>query len=316
MKKILPFGCSLLFTISLVTSLKSQTPTDAIMMSKGLICVAVVYTNDTWDEYWEGELLRVNGNVGTLTRQTIMPMATLGIGERFNIIAALPWAKTESSGGQIAGTSGLQDWGFWLKGTAIDAEIGPGSLTLHGTAGITGPASNYLADYGPYSLGLGCADGTLRGILQYKLNMGVYLRGQAGYHLRGNARAERDYYYTTHGVYSDKIDMPDAVSWGATLGTWLFNNSLKVEANYGGFNSLDGHDIRRQDVGFPSNEMINTTIGGGLQYYFPGIQGFGFVLSAHQVLTGRNVGKSTAYSAGVTYFFPVWKTDETEPIEN
>ncbi len=294
----------------------TQTPTDAIMMNDGQICVAVIYSHDTWDEYWEGTLLRSNGNIGTLTRQTIMPMATLGLGDRINITAAVPWMKTEASGGYIEGVSGFQDWGLWIKGKALDLDAGPGNFTFHAAVGATGPLSDYLADYGPNSLGLGCLDVSFRGILQYKLDMGVYIRGQAGYHIRGNSSVERDYYYTTHSVYSDKVDMPDAITWGATLGTWMFDNSLKIEANYSGLNSLTGFDIRRQDAGFPSNKMIFTGIGGSIQYYVPGIQGFGFVASASHVLTGRNVGKSTAYSGGLTYFFPVWNKTAPESISN
>ena|SRR5258706_3080403 len=316
MNKILPLWFSLLLVFFRLSTGLAQTPTDAIMMTKGQICVAVIYTHDSWDEYWEGSLLRTNGNIGTLTRQSIMPMATLGLSDRFNIIAAVPWVKTEASGGYIKGASGLQDWGFWIKTKALDLNAGSGQFTTHATLGLMGPMSDYLADYGPYSLGLGCLDLSLTGVLQYKLNMGVYLRGQAAYHLRGNSSAERDYYYTTHGVYSDKIDMPDAITWGATIGTWLFDNSLKIEADYTGLNSLDGFDIRRQDAGFPSNKMVFTRIGGSIQYYVPGIHGFGFIVSANQVLTGMNVGKSTVFSGGLTYFFPVWKANQTESISN
>jgi len=316
MKKTLDLWFSLMLTLSLFVSVKAQTPTDAIMMTKGQICVAVIYSHESWDEYWEGTLLRTNGNIGTLTRQTIMPMASLGLGDRINIIAAVPWMKTEASGGYIDGASGFQDWGLWIKGKPLDIDAGPGNLTFHATAGVMGPLSNYLADYGPHSLGLGCIDASLRGILQYKLDMGIYLRGQAGYHVRGNSSVERDYYYTTHGVYSDKVDMPDAITWGATLGTWMFENSLKIEVDFTGLNSLSGFDIRRQDAGFPANKMIFTSVGGSLQYYVPGIQGFGFVASASHVLTGRNVGQSTVYSGGLTYFFPLWKNEQTESISN
>src|SRR6188508_1483363 len=90
------------FTISA----SAQTPSDAIMMSNGQICLFAVYSHDSWDEYWEGTLLRSNGNVGTLTRQTITPGFALGLGDKLNVIATLPWVKTESSGGYIAGESG------------------------------------------------------------------------------------------------------------------------------------------------------------------------------------------------------------------
>nr|MDQ3017483.1 transporter [Bacteroidota bacterium] len=166
-----------------------------------------------------------------------------------------------------------------------------------------------------YSLGLGCADLSLRGIFQYKLHAGPYLRGQAGYHLRGNAKIERDYYYTTHGVYSNEVNMPNAVSYGVTLGSWLFDDGLKIEAMYDGMNTLGGFDIRRQDAGFPANKMIFSRVGAGFQF-FPGKSGLGVLGSAHQVLTGRNVGKSTSFTAGLTYQFGLWNQQETELINN
>ncbi len=316
MKNVLHIVLTFISILFLCVVVNAQTPTDAIMMTKGEMCIAAIYSHDSWDEYWEGTLLRTNGNIGTLTRQSISPMAIVGLNDRINFLVALPWMKTESSGGYIKGVSGLQDMGFWLKGKPLDSKLGPGDLTIHGTAGFTFPISNYLEDYGPYSLGLGCTDLSLTGILQYKLDMGLYLRGQAGYHWRGNSKIERDYYYTTHSNYSDQVDMPDAITWDATLGIWLFDSSLKIEATYGGLNTQDGFDIRRQDAGFPSNQMINTGYGGGFQYYLPGLQGFSVIGAFHQVSTGRNVGKSMTYTGGIAYFFSAWKSGQTESISN
>lgn len=295
--------------------LSAQTPSDAIMMGNGQICIAALYMNESWDEYWEGTLLRDNGNIGTFSRQTIMPMIALGLGERLNVITALPYVFTKSDQGYLAGVNGLQDWGIWLKAKALDLHSNAGDFTTHATVGFSIPASDYLEDYAPYSLGLGCADLSLRGIFQYKLHSGPYLRAQAGYHIRGNAKIERDYYYTTHGIYSDEVDMPNAVTYQATLGSWFFNNILKVEAYYDGMKTLGGFDIRRQDAGFPSNKMIFTRIGGGFQI-FPGQSGLGVLASYGQVLSGRNVGKASTITAGITYQFPLWNKNETETIDN
>lgn len=313
---MLRFCISLLFFIASIVASHAQTPTDATMMTKGQICIAAIYSHDSWDEYWEGTLLRENGNIGTLTRQSISPMFSLGLGDRINFLAALPWVKTDASAGYIKGTSGFQDWGVWIKAKPLDLTAGPGDFTTHITLGAMGPLSNYLADYGPYSLGLGCIDVSLTGILQYKLNSGPFIRGQAGYHLRGKSSIERDYYYTTHSVYSDHVEMPEAITWGATVGSWLFDYALKLQVDFSGLNSQSGYDIRRQDAGFPSVKTNYTSIGGEIQYYLPGITGFSVVASARKVLTGRNVGKSMSYSGGITYFFPLWKNGQTETITN
>lgn len=311
----LRYWCIYTLFFSGIAITHAQTPTDAIMMSNGQICIAAMYGHESWDEYWEGTLLRENGNIGTFTRQTIMPMIALGLGDRLNVIAAVPYVFTKSSGGYLVGEKGFQDAGLWLKATAIDVHTNPGDLTLHAVLGGTIPISQYVEDYAPYSLGLGCGDLSLRGILQYKLHAGPYLRGHAAYHLRSNANIERDYYYTTHGVYSDEVDMPNAVTYGVTLGSWFLNDMLKVEAMYDGMNTLGGFDIRRQDAGFPSNKMIFTRIGGGFQV-FPGHSGFGVLGSVQQVLTGRNVGKALSFNAGLTYQFGLWNKEETEVINN
>ena len=297
-------------------SLQAQMPTDAIMMAKGQLCVAATYTNDTWDEYWEGTLKRTNGNIGTLTRQTVSPMFALGLNERVNVMAALPWVSTKSSGGQLKGVSGFQDFGVWVKATAIQGKEDGSGFTFHPVVGVSFPASNYLEDYGPYSLGLGAANLSLAGVLQYKLAKGPYVRGYAGYNIRGNAKIERDYYYTTHGVYSDEVDMPNAVTYAATLGTWLFNNNLQIEATYDGLNSLDGFDIRKQTEGFPANEMDFTRVGGFAHYHIPAIPGLGIIAQYTPVLTGRNVGQSTAITGGISYIFGLWNKEQAPKTIN
>src|SRR6188474_2818241 len=49
----------------------AQTTDDGIMLAKGTLFAGQLYTRDSWDEYWEGALKRSNGNIGTLTTQTV-----------------------------------------------------------------------------------------------------------------------------------------------------------------------------------------------------------------------------------------------------
>src|SRR5678815_1124137 len=83
---------------ALVHHASAQTPTDGIMMSKGEICFGANYVNESWDEYWEGTLLRENGNIGTLTRTTILPMVALGLTDKLNLLVQAPWVQTEARG--------------------------------------------------------------------------------------------------------------------------------------------------------------------------------------------------------------------------
>lgn len=178
-------------TFAFVQRVSAQTPTDGIMMSKGEICFGANYMHDSWDEYWEGTLLRDNGNIGTFTRTTLMPMVALGLTDKLNILMQAPWVKTEASGGQLQGVSGFSDFGIFLKAQAFHIDLGPGKLAFNPTVGVGFPMSNYLEDYAPFSLGLGCPDLTLRAILQYKLNMGIYVRGTYACNVRGTATIER-----------------------------------------------------------------------------------------------------------------------------
>ena len=59
----------LLLTFLTATTFRvmAQTPSDAVMMKSGEICFGLNYGNSAWSEYWEGDSLRENGNIGTLT---------------------------------------------------------------------------------------------------------------------------------------------------------------------------------------------------------------------------------------------------------
>src|SRR5690349_9152088 len=99
----------------------AQTLTDGLMMPKKDLCTGFIYTHDKWDEYWERDLLRKNENIGAITTQTLMWMGTYGITDKINVIAMLPYVKTEASQGTLAGMEGIQDlsigvkYNFWRK---------------------------------------------------------------------------------------------------------------------------------------------------------------------------------------------------------
>ncbi len=97
----------LLLVMAMPKTALSQTPTDAIMMEKGQLCVAAIYGHDSWDEYWEGTYKRSNGNIGTLTRQSVTGMFSLGITDRINVLGGLPWMKTSSTRRRRSRRSGV-----------------------------------------------------------------------------------------------------------------------------------------------------------------------------------------------------------------
>ncbi len=278
----------------------AQTPTDGIMMRAGQTCIGLDFANESWQQYWEGTFLRENGNLGTVTRQSLAFSVNYGISQRLNVIGRLPWMSVKASEGQLAPSSGLQDWGLWLKAKVWQS--GPWSLL--GVAGATGPASRYAIDYMPLNLGLGAVEGTVRGLVQYYGEKGFYAWAQSGVHLRSNVRIERNYYYTTRAYYTNLVDLPNAVTWGTALGQWWKSGSLRTELNAEGLRTLGGHDIRRADSPFPSNRMNALRIGGLVQYFHPDFSNFGLLIGLSHTLQGRNLGQATIFSTGLQYRFP------------
>ncbi len=310
MKKLLRLR---LITLLLLPAgaLQAQTPSDELMMKKYELCVAVSYDHGDWNRYWEGTYLRGNANIGTLTRTTVMPMVAAGITDKLNLLVATPFVKTKSNGGQLTGAKGFQDVSVALKYEIIKKKIGIGNLSLLSTVGFATPMSNYLSDYMPYSLGLGTNEFTLRGIVHYQLDKGIYLRLAGAQVWRGTTITERDYYYNNGSYYTNKMDVPNAINYSATLGTWLFKYSLKVEASYMAMKGQSGDDIRPYNMPQPTNKMQVEQIGGFAQYYFKNhvkaLTGLGVLTYYNQVTNGRNVGKTTSFGFGATYQFLIKK---------
>ncbi len=285
--------------------LNAQTTSDAVMMKPGEICFDLHYNNSSWSEYWEGDSLRDNGNIGTLTTHAYTAGFMLGIMDRVNFLAMLPYISTSPSAGVVAGDKGIQDAGFFLKGLIYEHKMGPGNIKLLGSAGFIIPASNYVPEH-PFAIGLGCPDGIFRGIIQYDAEIGMYGRVDAAYHLRGNAFLDRSYYYTTSGYYTDEVDMPDALDYNVTLGYITDSKKFKVEGQLSGLNTFGGFDIRRQDGAFPSNDMEAMRVGLNADYYDLGIKGLAVHFNSNYTLSGRNVGKSMMIGGGVSYQFGLW----------
>ncbi len=306
MKKYLLSG---LFTLTFfLTSflLTAQTPSDAIMMKKKEICFAFVYDQGKWDQYWEAPNLINNENIGTFTRSTYAPMIAYGITDKLNVLLAAPFMKTKSTGGQLAGVQGFQDINIGVKYEVIKKDFGRHRVSALAVAQFVTPMTNYLSDYMPYSLGLGTQELTSRVIGQYEFNKMIYVRASAAYAWRGETEVERPYYYANGSYYTTFMDVPSAVNYQAIIGGWALKHSLRAEATYSILNNVSGDDIRRWNMGQPTNKMESAQAGFFVQYYFRDIKplkDFSLMTAFSQVLKGRNVGKATNVSVGVTYQF-------------
>jgi hypothetical protein len=290
-------------TICLSMASYAQTPWDEVMMGKGEICTALIYEHSSWDQYWEGTYLRENANIGTFTRQTMMPMIAMGISKKINIIASLPYINTKASGGTQAGQSGIQDLSIAAKVDWLQKQVGKGKLLFLTNAHFSTPASNYLSDYMPFSLGAGAPELGLRGIGGYKMDNGILFRAAAAYLWRGQTEVERDYYYENGSVYSPFMNVPNALNLHAAVGYWAFDNRLRMEATFMSLNCLTGDDIRSYNRPQPTNKMEVSQVGAWVQYFIKSDRGLGALAYFNQTVSGRNMGKAATFGIGLTYQF-------------
>lgn len=287
----------------------AQTTFDAIMMQPGEICIVAGYEQAWFDHYWEGTYLRTNATVATVNRSTGFAGAALGLFNRVNFLFNIPYVKTHSSepnGGKFAGAQGIQDLSLAIKVNLVERTSDRGTFQVLTNVGYETPLTNYLSDYRPYSIGNGTNELNVRGIIQYRTSSGFYGRGSLAYLLRGQTKAERDYYYNNGSYYTAWMDVPSALQYQFVAGKWMFDNSLKAEIGYTGLHSLSGDDVRAYNAAQPTNRVHSGVIRVNAQYYFKGLKGLGLLGYYGNTLTGRNTGKAQMWGGGVTYQFPIW----------
>lgn len=306
MKKNLLTTCLLCLLSGVM--LHAQTPSDAVMMKQRESCFALTYDHGSFDQYWEGTFLRKNETIATVSRTVITPMIAIGIMDKLNVYIGVPYVKTESSdpnGGKFQGAKGFQDLSLAVKYQLLDKEMVNGKFSVFAAGGYSTPVTNYLSDYRPYSLGNGTDEWSLRGIAQYKMEMGLYGRIAAAYLSRGLTKAERDYYYNNGSYYTPWMDVPSACEYNAVVGIRLLDNALKFEASYYGLKSTSGDDIRKYNAAQPTNKVEFGQAGGSAQYFIKPLGGVSVMAYYVHVLSGRNAPKMTTFGAGVTYQFKI-----------
>lgn len=299
--------CLLLASWVLIPITLAQTTQDGLMMPKGEVCVAVLYEHASWDRYWEGTYLRNNANMGTFSRQSLSTMLVAGLGDHLNVFLSLPYVATTASGGQLAGVAGLQDLSVAVKAKLITKNISKGKLTGFSSLSFSTPASNYLSDYLPFSLGMGANELSLRAIGLYEQGTGPYLRGSVAYLHRGTTIAERDFYYNEGAYYTSVMDVPNALTAQVALGSWLFENKLRIEASFTSLRCASGDDIRIYAMPQPTNKVDFNRIEGFAQYYFKAGEGLGLIGYYNHLVGGRNIGQFSGVGLGLTYQFKTVK---------
>ena len=269
------------------------------MLSRGTLCVGALYTHSQWDSYWEGELQRVNGNVGTVTTQAVSAMANYGVRDWLNVLGSVPYVWTNASQGVLHGQSGFQDLSLAVKTTPLRMRTGHFG-TLRGIALIAGsiPMTDYTPDFLPLSIGLQSKTLTGRGMVNFLSTRGVYVNAAAAYTFRGNVTLDRPYYYTNGQLYlSNEVAMPNVFDY--SVGVGYYRHDMKVIGTFAEQQTRGGGDIRRQDMPFVSNRMNYSAAGFEIQYPIPRVRELQYWVAYRNVFDGRNVGQASTITTGV-----------------
>jgi hypothetical protein len=277
---------------------RAQTIDDGLMVPGKALFTGVVYGHDSWSEYWEGTLKRENGNVGDVSTDAVVWMGNYGLTSRINLIAMVPFVSTEASAGTLHGQSGLQDLTLAAKGRLFTK----GGLDGFAVVSYGFPLTDYTPDLLPLSIGLHSERFSTRLTTQYRFGPGLFADATAAYTWRGNVTLDRDAYYTNGELFlTNEVQMPDVFDYTVRAG--FMNRSWMVPVSFRQQTTRGGADIRRQDMPFVSNKMDVSQIEAMVMYTLPRPADLAVRAHVTRTLTGRNVGDSTAFGAGLLYTF-------------
>ncbi|HLX93366.1 MAG TPA: hypothetical protein VKR32_16895 [Puia sp.] len=306
-------ACLFGFALMTLTKVEAQTDNDAIMMNKYQWCSGITYMHEQWNNYWEGTYKRTNGNIGTLTTQSFMPMSNYGITDNLNIMAGLPYVSTHASAGTLHEMKGFQDVSIFLKWRPVSFNFGSGKLSLFAIGGFSTPTTNYEPDYLPLSIGLGTTNLIGRGMANYKRGI-FFARASATYVWRSNVKIDEVSYYTTELYNTNEVQMPNLFQFNGSLG--VYTKYFIGEAMFDNMTTLGGFDIRKNDMPFPSNRMNSNSLSVHAKYTLPFFTHISLVAGGDHILSGRNVGQSTGFNAGAFYAFYIKKNPKTSSLLN
>ena len=301
-KDYYPFFFKLIILLLCCVPLLSyaQTEQDALMMGERNFCVAGTITYNSWTDYWEGTFKRDNKNMGRVSTKSAVLMLNYGLKKNLNILASLPYVKTQANQGTLAGLDGFQDVSLFVKWRPLQWQVNNSTLSLLAVGGYSTPSHGYNIDFLPMSIGLGSQ--VLTGRLLADLQVSKFTATISGAFLRrGNVELDRSAYYTDRLINSAEVKIPDAANF--QLRTGYRTRHVIAEAFLDNMTTLGGFDIRKNDMPFVSNRMNSTRVGIEGKHYLTKLPALGFHAAAWHTLAGRNVGQATGFLAGVDYIF-------------
>ena len=294
---------NVLWLLIVPATIQAQTIGDGAMMPRRTLGTGLSYAHESWSQYWEGTLKRSNGNIGTLTTQSVTWAGGYGVTDKLTVMAMLPYVQTHASQGPLHGMDGVQDITLAAKYQLLATpltERGTLRAMVVAVAGI--PASNYVPDFLPLSIGLASRQLSGRLTLNFQAHQGWFLNGSVAHTWRANVTLDRPAYYTNGQLYlTNEVAMPAVVDYTVTAG--FQRGRLAIPLSLSRQRTLGGGDIRRQDMPFVSNRMDFVRVDGAVMYTLPAPREMGIRLGIGRVVSGRNVGQATTLTTGLFHTF-------------
>jgi hypothetical protein len=290
--------CGLALALLVAGAAHAQTLTDHVMMKRKDLLAGFLYSYDRWDEYWEGGLKRTNGNIGTLSTRTATFYADYGITDRLNVLLFVPYVWTEASQGTLAAMDDFQDLSVGVKYRLTENQLDWGTLRSFAILSVGTPISDYTPDLLPLSIGLQADSFTGRALVNLMRPDGFFASASFGYTVRDDVELDRTFYFTNgRGFITNQMDMPSVADWGGTIG--YQKGQLYIPATIWHQDTRGGGDIRRQDQPYASNNFDFTRLGLAVVYLPRQLRDMMFRVEVDRIVSGRNVGQSDTFTAGV-----------------
>jgi hypothetical protein len=234
-------------------------------------------------------------------------MGSLGVLKNFNVLFSLPYVQTRASAGQLKGFNGLQDLSLWGKYRFLRKKSGNYTFSLFAIGGISTPVTDYVKDYLPLSIGLGSRNLTIRPMADLQFR-DWFVTASASYVSRSTISIDRTAYFTDRMVYSKEVEMPDALQYNVRAG--FRNKEIVAEAVVDKWVTMDGFDISKNNMPFPSNRMIQKRLGFNGKYEPEKWKGISLTAGVFSTIAGRNVGQATSFQAGFFYILNLSKDSQ------
>ncbi len=292
MKSYQPIYLSVVSSFSILF-VAAQSPVNGFMQGKGKGSVIVSYYNESYIRTYEAPPnsgLQVNSKVKS---NIVSAFTTFGLCKKVDLQINLPYASVsgevtkeiQNNIGPKNEKSGLQDVSIFIKYNPLNFKIGKSKLSLLGAAGVSTPFGDYEIDQkyqSAVSIGSRSTQGTVLFLLHYKLDIGLFFTGSAGYSLRSNdvpnaAIVELKTGFAGRHFYVDGYIARQA----STSANISANNQNNISA-------FSGSNVNYSRV--------------GINLFAPIYKKFGLAGGLNNYLSGRSEGESGGYGALIYSF--------------